>query len=95
MDSSTVKACKGELVGYGGYWRVKGTKIHVAVTKESLPVSLVAGPRDEHDSRRFREVMEGIGVRYGGGRPRTRPGEVTGDSAYDTRDVRAYLRGGV
>jgi hypothetical protein len=30
-----------------------------------------------------------------GGRPRTRPGEVTGDSAYDTRDVRAYLRGGV
>jgi len=37
------------------------------VTKESLPVSLVAGPGDEHDSRRFREVMEGIGVRYGGG----------------------------
>jgi transposase len=36
--------------------------------------------------------MEGIRVRYGGGRPRTRPGEVAGDSAYDTRDVRAYLR---
>jgi hypothetical protein len=67
-------------------------KIHVAVTKESLPISLVVGPGDEHDSRRFREVMDRIRVKYGGGRPRTRPGEVAGDSAYDTRDTRAYLR---
>jgi hypothetical protein len=49
----------------------------------------VVGPGDEHDSRRFREVMDGIRVRCGRGRPRTRPGEVSGDSAYDTR---AYLR---
>jgi len=67
-------------------------KIHVAVTGESLPISLVVGPGDEHDSRRFREVMEGIRVKYGGGRPRTRPGEVAGGSAYDTRDLREYLR---
>jgi hypothetical protein len=67
-------------------------KIHVAVTKESLPISLVVGPGDEHDSRRFREVIDGIRVKYGRGRPRTRPGEVAGDSAYDTRDTRAYLR---
>jgi putative transposase len=60
------------------------------VTKESLPISLVVGPRDEHDSKRFREVMDGIRVKYGRGRPRTRPGEVTRDSAYDTRDARAY-----
>jgi transposase len=36
--------------------------------------------------------MEGMRVKYGRGRPRSRPGEVAGDSAYDTRDVRAYLR---
>jgi len=66
-------------------------KIHVAVTKESLPISLVVGPGDEHDSRRFREVVDRIRVKYGRGRPRARPGEVTGDSAYDTRDTRAYL----
>jgi transposase len=53
---------------------------------------LVVGPGDEHDSKRFREVMEGMRVNYGRGRPRSRPGEVAGDSAYDTRDVRAYLR---
>jgi len=83
---------RGEPVGYDGYWRVKGMKIHVAVTKESLSISLVVGPGDEHDSRRFREVMDGIRVKYGRGRPSSRPGEVSGDSAYDTRDVRAYLR---
>jgi transposase len=52
---------------------------------------MVVGPRDEHDSKRFKEVMDCIRVRCGSGRPRTRPGEVTGDSAYDTRDGRAYL----
>jgi hypothetical protein len=32
VDSTTVKACKrGELIGYDGYWRVKVTKIHVAM----------------------------------------------------------------
>jgi hypothetical protein len=36
--------------------------------------------------------MDSIRVKCGGGRPRSRPGEVAGDSAYDTRDVRAYLR---
>jgi transposase len=49
----------------------------------------VVGPGDEHDSRRFREVIDEIRVKYGRGRPRTRPGEVAGGSAYDTR---AYLR---
>jgi hypothetical protein len=78
VDRTAVKACKeGELIGYDGYWRVKGTKIHVAVTGESLPISLVVGPGGEHDSRRFKGVMNGIRVRYGGGRPRTRPREVT------------------
>jgi hypothetical protein len=36
--------------------------------------------------------MDGIRVRCGRGRPRARPGEVSGDSAYDTRGGRAYLR---
>jgi len=50
------------------------------------------GHYHEHDSKHFREVIDGIRVRCGRGRPRTRPGEVTGDSAYDTRGGRAYLR---
>jgi len=67
-------------------------KIHVAVTGESLPLSLVVGPGDEHDSKRFKEVVDSIRVRCGKGRPRTRPSEVAGDSAYDTKDIRMYLR---
>jgi hypothetical protein len=32
----------------------------------------VAGPGDEHDSKRFKEVMDCIRVRCGRGRPRTK-----------------------
>jgi len=62
------------------------------VTRESPPISLVVGPRDECNGKRFREAMEGIRVKYGKGRPGTRPGEIAEDSAYNTRDARAYLR---
>jgi len=48
--------------------------VHVAVTAESLPLSTVVGPGDEHDSRRFFDVVDGIRVGYGVGRPVCRPG---------------------
>jgi len=83
---------KGELIGYDGYRRKKGAKIHVAVSGESLPLSLVVEPGDEHDSKRFVEVLEGVRVKHGVGRPKTRPKGVYADSAYDTKEVRSYLR---
>jgi hypothetical protein len=61
------------------------------MVKESLPISLVVGPG--------MSMMQALQRSNGWnesqvwrGRPRTRPGEVAGDSAYDTRDLRAYLR---
>jgi len=66
--------------------------VHVAVTAESLPLSIIVGPGNEHDSRRFFDVVDGIRVGYGVGRPVCRPGEVYADSAYDSRGVRLYLR---
>jgi len=62
------------------------------VTRESPPISLVVGPRDECNGKRFREAMEGIRVKYGRDRPRTRPGEIAEDSAYNTRGAKAYLK---
>jgi hypothetical protein len=63
-------------------------KIYVAVTGEPLPISLVV----ELGMSMIVDASE----KYGGnksqvwqGKPRTRPGEVAGGSAYDTR---AYLR---
>ncbi|MEM1537957.1 MAG: IS5 family transposase [Candidatus Nezhaarchaeales archaeon] len=74
------------LVGYDGYKHVKGTKIHAVVSPEALPPSLQVGPGDEHDSKRFIKLLEGVRVKHG------RPKEVMGDSAYDAREIRAYLK---
>jgi len=59
-----------------------------------LPLSVVVRPGDEHDSRRFVEVLDAIRVKRVVGRPKTRPEEVYADSAYDTKEVRSYLGGG-
>lgn len=40
VDSITIKARKGVLVGYDGYKHIKGTKIHAVVSPEALPPSL-------------------------------------------------------
>jgi transposase len=55
-------------------------------------MSITVGPGDERGSRRFIDVMEGIRVKRGVGRPRGRPGEVHADSAYDTREIRTHPR---
>jgi transposase len=66
-------------------------KVHAAVSAEGLPLSLVIGPGNEHDSRRFTDVLDGIRIGTGG-RSRTRPREVVDDAAYDERRIRGYLK---
>jgi len=40
----------------------------------------------------FKEVVKGIRIKLPKGRPRTRPEELLADSAYDTKEIRNYLR---
>ncbi|NHV07426.1 MAG: transposase [Thaumarchaeota archaeon] len=63
VDSTTVEARKGGLIGYDGNKHRKGCKVHAAVTAESLPLSIAVGPGDEHDSKRFIEVLGRIRVK--------------------------------
>ena len=49
-------------------------------------------PGNEHDSKRFVEVLERIQIRRSVGRPRSRPAEVLADAAYDSEAIRSYLR---
>ena len=65
-------------------------KVHAAVSAEGLPLSLVIGPGNEHDGRRFTDVLDGIRIKTGG-RPRTRPHEVVADAAYDERRIRSTI----
>ncbi|MFD8667660.1 IS5 family transposase [Streptomyces microflavus] len=69
------------------------TKIHLAVEQGQRPLSVVITAGQRGDSPQFKPVLEAIRVpRLGPGRPRSRPGRVRADKAYDSRRNRAYLR---
>jgi IS5 family transposase len=58
-----------------------------------LPLSVVVGPGNEHDCRRFEEALGGLRVKKSGrGRARTRPKVVYADAAYDAKAIREGLR---
>jgi len=54
------------------------------VDSQSLPLSIEMKGGDEHDSKRFIRLTEGIKVNYERGRSKTRPKKVTGDWTYDS-----------
>ena len=45
---------RGSVIGYNGFNRISGTKIHVAVEQNGLPVSVVMDPANQHDSQTCR-----------------------------------------
>jgi len=61
------------------------------VTSQGFPLSIIISPGNEHDSKRFVEVMEKIRIKTER-RPKTRPLQVLADSAYDNVSIRKYLR---
>ena len=69
-------------MGYDGFKNRKGTKIHVCVDRDSMPLSIIIGPGNEHDSKKLQELVDGLS-----GRPR----ELYADAAYDTENIRRGL----
>jgi transposase len=53
---------------------------------------MIVGPGNEHDSQKFEQVVGSIRINIGRGRPKSRPGEVLADAAYDNEKIRIYLR---
>jgi hypothetical protein len=51
------------LIGYDGFKHRKGSKIHVVVDEDSIPLNFAIGPGSEHDSRR---LIDGACKRIGG-----------------------------
>ena len=77
---------------YNGHKQRKGVKAHAAVSSDSIPLAIIVGAGNEHDSRRFEQVVSSVRINIGRERPRNRPGEVLADAAYDTESIRCYLR---
>ncbi len=67
------------MIGYDGFKHGRGSKIHVCVDEYSMPLSIALGAGNEHDSKRFDELLDGL---------EEAPKELYADSAYDTEAIR-------
>ena len=68
-----------------------GTKIHVAVESNGLPISIVMSPANEHDSTKFIDVMENIS-NFLDDVMMDEIVTVYADKGYDAKYIRNYLR---
>ena len=78
------------MIGYNGFNRISGTKIHAAVEQNGLPVSIVVGPANQHDSTRFVDVVDDIS-QYLDERSIRKIVQCYADKGYDTEFIRKYL----
>ena len=63
---------------------MKGSKIHVAVTPQCLPIAIDLGSGNEHESRKLIPLLNDIQIKNNNGRPRSRPERIWADTKYHT-----------
>ena len=76
---------------YDGFKRILGTKLHVAVEKTGLPVSIVCSPANVHDSTKFIDVLENISD-FLDDDALAKTVSVYADKGYDAAYIRDYLK---
>lgn len=80
------------MVGFDAHKKIKGTKIHAAVTHDSLPITISISRGDEHEGTKLIPLMKSISIRGKRGRPRKRTKRIYADSKYNTPLNKFYLR---
>ncbi|MGV9556657.1 IS5 family transposase [Streptomyces sp. NPDC003522] len=94
IDSVGVRAFKGgKLTGPNPTDRgKKGSKIHLIVDRQGLPLSIGISAANLHDSQALIPLVRGIPpIRSRRGPRRRRPGKLHGDKGYDYRHLRRWL----
>lgn len=96
LDSASIRARGGgDYTGPSPTGRGRpGTKRHLIVDRNGIPLGVLLSGANVHDSRVFEWLVEAIPPvrRNRAGRPRQRPEKVHADKAYDILRCRAYLR---
>ena len=70
-----------------------GSKHHVVVDRQGLPLAVVLSAANVHDKREVLPLLDAIApVHQPRGRPRKRPAKAHGDKGYDYADIRRELR---
>ena len=82
---------RGQQIGFDGHKKTKGSKIHVAVTSQCLPIAIDLGPGNEHESRKLIPLLNDIQIKNYNGRPKSRPERIWADTKYHTFLVLTYL----
>ena len=82
---------KGQRNRLDGFKKILGTKVHVAVESNGLPVSIVTSPANIHDSTRFIDVMKGISD-FLDDESIQQVISVYADKGYDSTSIRNYLK---
>ena len=92
IDSSSVPAKRGgDVIGYDGFKKILGTKVHVAVEQKGLPISIVCSSANEHDSTKFTDVLENISEYLDDGSIQEIAAAYA-DKGYDAAYIRDYLK---
>ncbi len=79
------------MIGFDGFKRVTGTKLHAAIGDTGLPVSIVMSPADIHDSTKFADVMESISD-FADDSMIEQMVSVYADRGYGSKPIRSYAR---
>ena len=79
------------MIGYDGFKRITGTKIHVAVEQNGLPLSIVISPANHHDSTKLIKIVENISD-YLDDDYTKQIVSVYADKGYDSKIIRNYLK---
>ncbi|CAM5648440.1 hypothetical protein GCM10010280_38820 [Streptomyces pilosus] len=84
---------RGQLTGPNPTDRgKKGSKIHLIVDRQGLPLSIGISAANLHDSQALIPLVRGIPpIRSRRGPRRRRPGKLYGDKGYDYRHLRRWL----
>ena len=70
-----------------------GSKRHLLVDGDGLPLSVILTGANVHDSKVFEEIIEGVEpIRSSSGRTRRRPDKLHADKGYDFPRCRSVLR---
>ncbi|MGX1886083.1 IS5 family transposase [Streptomyces sp. NPDC055287] len=94
IDSVSVRALKGQLTGPNPTDRGKsGSKIHLIVDRNGLPLSIGISAANTHDSQALEPLLRGIPpIRSRRGPRRRRPAKLHADKGYDYVHLRQWLR---
>ena len=93
IDSSSIAAKKKgrDEIGYDGFKKILGTKVHVAVESNGLSISIRTSSTNQHDSTKFIDVLENISEYLDDGSIQEIVSAYA-DKGYDAKYIRDYLR---